>query len=293
MIRRTLCALLCALSLPVFFSCDSGTGGGPDDGSSSRIIDHTDSSIDGLTDASVNFAKETLDIVYWHTSHGSQLVTGMDGMDAFYGNSGLYTTSPAPSAGELKLVDSYTQDLGNPGLPEFEATTRDWLGLHPETNVVMWSWCGQVAHSDEATIADYLARMSDLESDFPAVSFVYMTGHAFGSSWGGTRENLAARNGQIRAYCRNNGKYLYDFNDIESYDPDGTWFGDRFVTDECNYGTAEDVFTGNWASEWQAANPGLWWDCESAHSLPVNANMKARAAWHLFARIAADRAGAD
>ena len=42
---------------------------------------------------------------------------------------------------------------------------------------------------------------------------------------------------------------------------------------------------GNWAVEWQNANPGKWYDCYSAHSQPLNANLKAYAAWWLWAKL--------
>ncbi len=70
---------------------------------------------------------------------------------------------------------------------------------------------------------------------------------------------------------------MFDFEDIELYDPDGNYFGDKNVTDSCNY--YNDTYSGNWADEWQAANPDEWYSCSSAHSQPLNANMKAYAAW--------------
>ena len=121
--------------------------------------------------------------------------------------------------------------------------------------------------------------MTGLEEDFPGVSFVYMTGHTDGS---GLTGNLHVRNQQIRDYCKANDKLLYDFEDIESYDPDGTYFGDRNVTDGCAYNG------GNWATEWQNSHTrGVdWYNCDSAHSEPLNANLKANAAWWLWARLA-------
>jgi len=121
--------------------------------------------------------------------------------------------------------------------------------------------------------------MTGLEEDFPGVSFVYMTGHTDGS---GLTGNLHVSNQQIRDYCKANDKILYDFEDIESYDPDGTYFGDRNVADSCDYDG------GNWATEWQNSHTqGVdWYDCDSAHSQPLNANLKAYAAWWLWARLA-------
>jgi len=141
----------------------------------------------------------------------------------------------------------------------------------------MWSWCGQVSSATEDYIDHYLALMTELEEDFPSITFIYMTGHTDGSGLNGT---LHTRNEQIRQYVKENNKVLFDFEDIESYDPDGTYFGDKNVTDSCGYEG------GNWALEWQEANPDDWYSCPSAHSQALNANMKAYAAWWLFARIA-------
>jgi hypothetical protein len=128
--------------------------------------------------------------------------------------------------------------------------------------------------------------MEELEKDFPGVTFVYMTGHLDGT---GLTGNLHLRNEQIRNYCRNNKKVLYDFADIESYNPDGVYFGNKKPNDACAYDTNGDgTLDGNWAIEWQNSHKEGqdWYKCNSAHSQPVNANMKAYAAWWLWARLA-------
>ena len=77
------------------------------------------------------------------------------------------------------------------------------------------------------------------------------------------------------------------FADIESYDPDGDYFGDKLVNDACDYDSNGDgIRDKNWAVDWQNAHPGERYDCASAHSQPLNANMKAYAAWWLWARLA-------
>lgn len=274
-------AIMCVFLLSAA-ACDwqIGTGLSPLDGPAglaSTIIDHRHASVDGLTEVGARSARENLRIVYWHTSHGSQLSTGMAEMDHFFGDRGWYLLG---GEGGLAYDDRYEADLGNPDRDAFEATTRNYLAEHPDTNVVMWSWCGQVSSASEADIQNYLDRMSSLERDFPAVRFVYMTGHADGSGESG---NLHLRNRQIRSYCESNNKFLYDFYDIECYDPDGNYYGDRNVDDGCNYDG------GNWAHEWQGAHPGQWWECSSAHSEPLNANRKAMAAWQLFVSLAGNR----
>ncbi len=44
---------------------------------------HSDTDITALTEAAINQAKERLHIAYCHTSHGSQLTTGMSGLVGF------------------------------------------------------------------------------------------------------------------------------------------------------------------------------------------------------------------
>jgi hypothetical protein len=128
--------------------------------------------------------------------------------------------------------------------------------------------------------------MSGLESSYSGVKFVYMTGHLDGTGLTGT---LHLRNEQIREYCKTNGKILFDFEDIESYNPDGVYFGDKKPDDACAYDTNGDgTRDGNWAIEWQNSHAlGTdWYNCSSAHSQPLNANQKAYAAWWLWARLA-------
>jgi hypothetical protein len=98
----------------------------------------------------------------------------------------------------------------------------------------------------------------------------------------GLTGNLHLRNEQIRNYCRANDKVLYDFADIETYNPDGVYFGDKYPNDACGYSG------GNWATEWQNSHTlGTdWYNCGAAHTEPLNANQKAYAAWALWTDIA-------
>ena len=158
---------------------------------------------------------------------------------------------------------------------------------NPEINVVIWAWCGQVTDYSEQDILDkYLLPMTQLEVDYPGVAFVYMTGHADGT---GEEGNLHLRNQQIRDYCLENGKVLYDFYDIELYDPDGSYYGNKAVTDNCDYDSdGNGTLDSNWAIDWQGAHPQDvdWYTCYCAHSQALNCNQKAYAAWWLWARLA-------
>lgn len=261
------------------------------------IIDHACTNLSVIPETHINAAKTSLRIAYGHTSHGSQLTSGMAGLFSWKGN--LYAFNNGGTGGALDLRDtpfSGASDLGNPNRTAWAEATRAYLASHADVNVVIWSWCGQVSSASAADIDTYLTLMSGLERDYPQVKFVYMTGHLDGSGLSG---NLHLRNEQIRAYCRTNHKILYDFADIESYDPDGTYYGDKHPTDGCNYdcnNSGSTTQTGdpatptngdcNWAMDWQAANPGKWFNCAAAHTQPLNANLKAYAAWWLWARLA-------
>ncbi len=121
--------------------------------------------------------------------------------------------------------------------------------------------------------------MDGLEADYPSITFVYMTGHLNGTGEAG---NLHARNNQIRDHVIATNGVLFDFADIESYDPDYEYFLDRGAHDTCVYDS------GNWATEWCADHVGdpLCASCGCAHSEPLNCNLKGRAFWWMMARLA-------
>ncbi len=159
----------------------------------------------------------------------------MDGLENWKGSQ--YAFNEGGTNGALD-IDDYAfpgaSDLGNPDRTSWESATRNYLNdpANNDVNVVIWSWCGQVSSATEEDINTYLNLMSGLENDYPNVKFVYMTGHLDGS---GVSGNLNQRNEQIRNYCTANGKILYDFNDIESYDPDGNYYLDKDANDNCDY----------------------------------------------------------
>ncbi len=251
------------------------------------IINHNCTDITKIPKSSINQAKSSLRCSYGHTSHGSQLITGMQAYrdDSAYGSQYAFNTNGSIQVGVLSIAD-YTPDgdLGNPDFTTWEALTREYLdGSGSDRNVVMWSWCGQVSWASSADIANYLALMNGLEQDYPGVTFVYMTGHLDGS---GTAGDLHQRNNQIRNYCQANNKVLFDFADIESYDPSGEYYLNLGADDGCWYSG------GNWATQWVNAHPGseltrLAAGCgECAHSETLNCVLKGAATWWLMARIA-------
>ena len=241
------------------------------------IIDHQCTNISKIPLQWIDQAKFNLKVWYGHTSHGSQITTGMKNLQSHYRHS--YDFNKAGSGGALSYQE-VSADLGHNGDLTWENETRNQLNRPDnDRNVVIWSWCGGVSDNTKEGIDIYLNAMNQLEIDYPDVTFIYMTGHLDGTGESG---NLNVRNNQIRSYCIDNNKILFDFADIESYDPDGNYFLDLHADDNCHYDG------GNWAQEWCAEHPDseLSWPTTCAHSQALNCNLKGRAFWWMMARVA-------
>lgn len=274
------------------------------------IVDHTSTDITAVPQAWIEAAKQNLHIGYGRTSHGTQLTSGMTGLIAFANDGGLGLALPQDifawneggtgGALDLREGDGYgdgdlDHDVGY--YPDWIDETIEYLGTpdpttgrgtnNPEINVIMWAWCGELSWYTEQNVIDrYLSPMTQLEEAYPGVMFVYMTGHADGS---GETGNLHLRNQQIRDYASQNNKILYDFYDIELYDPDGNYYGDKLVDDGNYYDSdGNGSLDKNWALDWQSAHTEDvdWYSVYCAHSEALNCNQKAYAVWWLWARLA-------
>lgn len=221
------------------------------------IADHEYSSaFQNLDDSQADLIRDSYKIYYVHTSHGSQIMTGLDMVE---------TEDPVWDYPPFQEV---SDDLGHNGDTSWAAPCRAFLDANTDYNMVMFSWCGGCSDNTEQGINIYLNKMSELEVQYPDRIFIYMTGHLDGS---GVDGNLYARNNQIRQYCLDNDKILFDFADIESYDPDDTYYPD--ASDACE-----------WCYDWCSANP-----CPGcggcAHSHCFNCYRKGRAWWTMMYEI--------
>jgi hypothetical protein len=284
------CALLFLLA--GLSACNGGGSNGSSGASATSylIADHTSAdAFDAIPDYWIQKAKNDFRLSYGHSSHGSQITTGLQMITGVA--SGFDMTNCAwylPSDWTYAVCDDFTSslpadtlsywhrrmtgaiDLGNPDRTAWEAATRDHLeGIGSDRNLIMWSWCGQVSNASEAQIQIYLDLMSGLEADYPNVTFVYMTGHLDG---GGPAGSLYRNNDQIRDYVIANGKVLFDFADIESWDPDGTNYPNE--TDACG-----------WCASWCSSHacPGCG-SCQHSHCF--NCYRKGKAFWWMMAKLA-------
>jgi hypothetical protein len=193
--------------------------------------------------------------------------------------------------GALDLHDYFpgnAMDLGNPDFTTWYDSTIAYLDrpANADVNVIIWSWCGQLSYAPEDSVNLYLSQMNYLEQNYPHVKFVYMTGHLDGT---GEEGNLNLRNERIREYCLLNNKILFDFADIESYDPDGLVnYMALNANDNCDYDSdGNGSLDANWATDWCNDHPDSCYYTDACpHSQALNCQQKGIAAWWLWARLA-------
>ena len=287
-------------------------------------VDHNSSDLSRIPDEWIAKAKQDLHIIYKHTSHGSQLITGMNGLENFpdFGSKYAWSDTSQGDANSLSLDDRAFQspypdlsqgdgDSNGDGIANWANHTYDLLvdPANYHVNVFMWSWCNIGGHN----IPLYLHSMQWLIDQFSIggnharaaahpVQFVYITGHANG---GGENDSSDSRNMQIRNYCDSHDCILFDFADLENFDPDNNYFLDKLLQDDLDYDSdSNGCVDANWASEYLANHPGseLWKLTKGDGSYPgagscshsngpdndarLNCILKGRAAWYLFARLA-------
>jgi hypothetical protein len=251
------------------------------------IINHNNIDITQIPDYWLAQAR-TLTIHYGQTSHGSQILSGLDYWEDIDGLKYNYAISPGatpptlPAGTDLLKIytgnnydgNTYvTPDMYWDGSTGIEHTTSTAAtGLFDYS---MWSWCGQADTSDASYINEYLTQMSAFETAFPAMQFILMTGHNVGNP--GT--NLLARNQQMRDYAIANDMVLFDFADIETYTPDGTFY------DPAIYNYSDGGCP--WCTSWCASHTSYCTNLPScAHTHGLFCKMKAQAFWWMMARLA-------
>jgi hypothetical protein len=243
------------------------------------LIDHNTRDVSQIPAQWIEAAKQNVIWAYGSTSHGTQLWTGAEYLSArvsppTYKFLKDWWTPPAqstPSRLRMGYDDGWGWDASS-----FLNDARERLDAAPQATAFMWSWCGQLSDTSmpyPGTVNTYLNAMQQLESEYPSVTFVYMTGHT--DQWSANRLNN--NNNIIRQFAADNDKALYDFADIESYLPDGTPYANP--NDDCP-----------WCQDWCDAHPGdcpnPTWMGDCAHSHSFNCYLKGQAFWWLSARLA-------
>lgn len=185
---------------------------------------------------------------------------------------------PEAAAVPALRVNYYTLEANDywstpEGLDQTRAAARSGLYSHS-----LFSWCGEMGSNSKATVQQYLDTLNSLESEFPNMRFIYMTGHAdYVDRWTGSE--LARNNRMVRDYAVAHNKVLFDFYDMDTHDPAGKYYAD--ATDACT-----------WCASWCSKHPAdcgdlnvSGWPGECAHSHAFNCKMKAKAFWWMLARL--------
>jgi hypothetical protein len=150
-------------------------------------------------------AAKQLTLHYAHTSHGSQIISGalaMESANTSYGvavrESGTEGLPPVEDPAVLRIYDGnppatyITPDLYWDSVSGMNATRG--VAATVDYNFSMWSWCGQQSYNDTDTVNRYLANLNQLESEYPSMRFILMTGHTDGTDTPTTPDTLKYNN---------------------------------------------------------------------------------------------------
>jgi len=252
------------------------------DHSKPLVIDHTSLDFEKIPPQWIDAAKNTLRWHYAHTSFGAQLTDGLTRIESsnpFYSVSILYSALPS-DPGDMCIFDGQVGDnYIEPGEYWQSAAgmeqTRQTLRNNPSINISMWTWCAQLSGYTVPSVQAYLDSMSQLEREFPNVTFVYATGNC--QLGGGDGCWVYRNNNMIRDYCIANNKVLYDFGDLDCW-----WFNPS--SGEWEYYT--NYYKGWWCDGDLPQQHPHFNGSECDHTTYESCEQKAKAVWWMLAALA-------
>jgi len=241
----------------------------------SLIINHLSTNLSSIPDEWIQKAKETIKVHYCHTSHGGQIIEGLERLmngnflnssiqgskyNFYYDNCNMPDTADYLSMMDGQYTNNYCETYVTPDLywdsENAMNITRNMINAH-DINVSAFAWCTQMDYYSSSKVEDYLKKMTQLEKEFPNITFIYMTGNAQSPE-----QNRYDRNNQIRDYCKANKKILFDFADLDC------WYNGQQYT-ENGIPMEHPHYHGD----------------EAAHTTYESCENKAKAFWWLMARL--------
>jgi len=237
------------------------------------VVDHNCNDLSKIPDNWIEQAKK-LKIYFGHTSHGEQLIHGMEKIESEKGAKYSIASGWELPKEANALCIRNRRDTYDPG--DFFPTVPEALKKNPEINVVMYGWCGQAGKDDWQQIFDnYINEMQSLENRYPNVTFVYMTGNAQEDDCTGCNRYMF--NQKLRQYVAENKKVLLDFADLDA------WYNGELSTYVCpNWCTCAGQSLPREHAHWGGGN----WENPCGHTTFESCENKGKAAWWLAARIA-------
>ncbi len=202
------------------------------------IIDHNCTDVTSIPSEIIDSIKTNCKFEWAATSHGHQVLTGLKFMETEipnldvtvgdgetgYANGGYL---PDPN-GTFCVMDGVIQYFSNCKCCLGIAPNGYWQGANadlsmqktlvqcdPGINISGWGWCTELNTWTASQVQEYFTEMEDLEMQYPDVQFIYSTGTT--EYVGDDGYNRWIRNNQIRQYCIQNNKVLFDFADIECW----------------------------------------------------------------------------
>jgi len=242
------------------------------------VFDHRTTNLAAIPANCIDEVKSSSFVFHYaHRSHGSQIIVGADSIEAespTYAFEASYCSLPGGSnmlgmwdgMTSNNLVDPEAYWASESGLDDL----RSILTANPSIRYTMWAWSFEIAEQTEAQVQQYLDAMNALEAEFPNVTFVYMTGPAQGTY---QAVNRFHRNQQIRDYCHDHGKVLYDFEDLDAW-----WNGDYHTE------VVDGVTLPMEHPHYSLDTPGNV-EYQWTHTTQESCENKARAFWWMVARL--------
>jgi hypothetical protein len=118
------------------------------------VVDHQHTDLSAISEQWITAAKENLHIAYNDTSHGSQVITGMNALEAYpaFGAAYSWTDTTHGTADSLSLDNygipgesdlSHDGDADGDGITNWAEDTYAYLANtdNYHVNVIMWFWC--------------------------------------------------------------------------------------------------------------------------------------------------------